>query len=78
MNRLPTECRHSRASALGHTLPVGVLNNGETGVFRTQENRLQQKKNQVAKRQNDRRNTQIYESLLAILGKIAGEKNRPL
>jgi len=54
---------------------VGVLNNGEVGVFWTSQNRPQQKKKQVAKRQNDRRNTQIYESLLAILGKIAAKKN---
>ena len=35
MNRLPTEYRHGGASASGHTLLVGGLNNGETSVFRT-------------------------------------------
>jgi hypothetical protein len=52
ISRLPTECRHGGGSASGHTLPVGFLDNGNEGVFRTQENASQQKKNQVATPQN--------------------------
>jgi len=50
--RLPAKCRHGSESAAGHTLHVGILDNVKVGAFRTQENALQQKKNQVAKPQN--------------------------
>jgi hypothetical protein len=50
---------------------VGFLDNGEVGVFRTQENASQQKKNQVATPQNCRKkHPNLWESI-RFLGRIA-------
>ena len=66
MNRLPTKFRHGGASASGHTLPVGVLNKGEVGVFRTQENALQQKKNQVTAEKNSGKKRPTIETKISM------------
>ena len=66
MNRLPTEYRHGGASASGHTLLVGGLNNGETSVFRTSENALQQKKNQVTADKNSGKKRPTIETKISM------------
>jgi hypothetical protein len=50
---------------------VGFLDNGEVGVYRTQKNASQQKKNQVATPQNCRKkHPNLWESI-RFLGRIA-------